>query len=111
MYSIRTSAQERTRKRVRGTLWLACALALAFPVWLTATYFWLEGTLSAIAALMPVAAYVAWRITAELTDENDIGISRLDHISVYVERHLPDAGVRRVAWRVVRSVVAIGAVA
>src|SRR6185503_17528290 len=88
-----------------------CALTVALPAWFSASYWLLEGILSSVVAVLPVAAYVAWRITAELTEENDVGISRLDEIWVSVERHLPDAGVRRVAWRVVRTVVAMGVVA
>ena len=67
--------------------------------------------MAAVAGLAPIAAYVVWRIGSELTDENDVGISRLDRIWLYVEKYLPNAAVRRIAWRTVRSVVAMGAVA
>lgn len=111
MYSMKASAQARTRRRVRGTLWLACALAIAIPAWLAATFWLLENTVAVVAGLAPVAAYVVWRIASEMTDENDIGVSRLDRIWLYVEKYLPNAAVRRVAWRTVRSVVAMGAIA
>src|SRR5687768_6726717 len=110
MYSTKPSANDRTRKRVRGTLWLACALAIAMPAWLAATFWLLAGTVAIVAGLAPVATYAAWRLASELTDENDIGISRMDRIWLYVEKYLPNAAVRRVAWRTVRSVVALGAV-
>src|SRR6476619_5924119 len=103
MYSMRTNAQDRTRKRVRSTLWLASALAIVVPIWLAATFWLLEGKVAEVAGLAPVAAYVVWRIASELTDENDVGISRLDRIWLYVEKYLPNAAVRRVAWRTVRS--------
>jgi hypothetical protein len=111
MYLSKPSAQTRTRIRVRATLWLACAVALALPAWLAVTYWLIGGSLAQGAALAPVGAYVGWRIVSELTDENDVGVSALDRIWIQVERHLPNAGVRRVAWRTVRSVVAMGAIA
>src|SRR6185503_838183 len=111
MYSTKPSAHDRTRRRVRASLWLACALAIAIPAWLAATFWLLEGTVAVVAGLAPVGAYVIWRLASELTDENDVGISRLDRIWLYVEKYLPDAAVRRVAWRTVRSVVALGAIA
>src|SRR5688572_22026755 len=102
MNLMKTSARDRSRKRVRGTLWLACALAIAFPGWFAATFLLLDGTVAALAGLAPVIAYACWRIASELTEEDDIGISRLDRIWVQVERRLPNAGVRRVAWRTVK---------
>src|SRR3954470_8957196 len=104
------SAPARTRQRVRGTLWLACALAIALPAWFAATFFLLDGTPAAVSGFAPLAAYVAWRITSELTDENDVGVSHLDRIWIQVERHLPNARVRRIAWWTVRSIVAMGAI-
>ena len=95
MYLSRPSAYTRTRNRVRATLWLACAMAVALPVWLAATFWLLEGSLASGAAFAPVGAYVGWRIVSELTDENDVGVSPLDRIWIQVERHLPNAGVRR----------------
>ena len=111
MYLSKPSAHTRTRNRVRATLWLACAMAASLPAWLAATFWLLEGSLATGTALAPVIAYVVWRIASELTDENDVGVSKLDSIWIHVERNLPNAGVRRVAWRTVRSVVAMGAIA
>lgn len=111
MYLPKISSQSRTRRRVRGSLWLACALAVALPAWFIATFALSDDTLAASFALVPIAAYVAWRISCELNEEDEAGISPLDRIWVQVERRLPDAAVRRVAWRTVRSVVAMGVIA
>jgi hypothetical protein len=92
-------------------LWLACALSLAVPAWLFATLLLLPGDLQMLAGLAPIVAYVAWRAWTELTEEDDAGVSRLDRAWVYVEKHLPNEGVRRVAWRTVRTVVFMGTAA
>ena len=78
---------------------------------MAASFWLLDGTVGVVAGLAPVAAYAVWRVASELTEENDIGISRLDRVWHYVEKYLPNAAVRRVAWRTVRSVVAMGAIA
>jgi murein DD-endopeptidase MepM/ murein hydrolase activator NlpD len=106
-----SNARERTKRRVRGSLWLACALAIAAPAWLITTFWLLEGTPAAVIGLAPVAAYVVWRAVSELTDENDVGVSQLDRIWIYVEKYLPNAGVRRIAMRTMKSVAVMAGLA
>jgi len=111
MLSIRTSAAERTRRRVRGSLWVASALALALPGWFAVANALFNDGAASIVALVPVAAYFAWRLTTELVDENDIGVSPLDRVWLQVERHLPDAVVRRLAWRTLAIVGVVTVIA